>query len=595
MNIDYQLSQDYRLIATQSARISEGNHQADTIRISADESLVSQYTARLEFLLPKHKRVSGKIMNYNSVYGGYTYTLPSQITAVRGIVYPQLVLSGEDKVIKTRTSSSTAIEVVGSVNASIAISNEKSQEFFIQASETLGRMNTTVEDVQNKLITGFFKGEKGDKGDRGERGLQGVQGLKGDKGEQGLRGIQGATGAKGEKGDKGDAFTYSDFTSAQLASLKGAKGDKGEQGIQGEKGEKGDRGIQGVAGMRGDKGAPFVYSDFTSAQLAALKGAKGDKGEQGIQGIKGDKGEKGDAFTYSDFTSAQLASLKGAKGDKGEQGIQGEKGEKGDKGDRGVQGVAGMRGDRGEPFVYADFTSAQLAALKGAKGDKGEQGIQGLKGEKGDKGDQGIQGTAGAKGDKGDIGITPNLGISVTMIEPNEAATVIKSGTTINPAFELKIPKAEGAVLTHEPGSAEDMALSQAGVENYYMRRIETVYSMSGTQEEQHGYPNGLPSGSAISTLNLGRYAFLIIYIKSTYCAGSYMISMREKFDLDYRSSGIAKDYTMVDRYFTSISIINSAKSRFQHHSVVEYENGVPTSKNKNADYVVYRIDGVVA
>lgn len=541
MNIDYQLSQDYRLIATQSARISEGNHQADTIRISADESLVSQYTARLEFLLPKHKRVSGKIMNYDSVYGGYTYTLPSQITAVRGIVYPQLVLSGEDKVIKTRTSSSTAIEVVGSVNASMAIASEKSQEFFIQASETLGRMNTTVEDVQHKLITGFFKGEKGDKGDRGERGLQGVQGLKGEKGEQGLRGIQGVTGAKGEKGDKGDAFTYSDFTSAQLASLKGAKGDKGEQGIQGEKGEKGDRGVQGVAGMRGDRGEPFVYSDFTSAQLASLKGEKGDKGEQGIQGIKGEKGD---------------------------------------------------RGDKGDAFTYSDFTAAQLASLKG---EKGEQGIQGLKGDKGEKGDQGIQGTAGVKGDKGDAGITPNLGISVTMIEPNETATVIKSGTTVNPAFELKIPKAEGAVLTNEPGSAEDKAISQAGVENHYMRRLETVYSMSGTQEEQRGYPNGLPSGSSISSLDLGRYAFLIVYIKSTYCAGSYMISLREKFDLDYRSSGIAKDYTMVDRYFTSIAIISSAKSRFQHHSVVEYENGVPTSKNKNADYVVYRIDGVVA
>ena len=46
--------------------------------------------------------------------------------------------------------------------------------------------------------------------------------------------------------------------------------------------------------VRGAKGEPFTYSDFTPAQLAALKGDKGDKGEP---------------FTYADFTSAQLAAL----------------------------------------------------------------------------------------------------------------------------------------------------------------------------------------------------------------------------------------------------------------------------------------------
>lgn len=42
-----------------------------------------------------------------------------------------------------------------------------------------------------------------------------------------------------------------------------------------------------------------------------------------IPTIKGDKGEKGDPFIYSDFTSEQLASLKGDKGDTGEQGASG--------------------------------------------------------------------------------------------------------------------------------------------------------------------------------------------------------------------------------------------------------------------------------
>lgn len=53
-----------------------------------------------------------------------------------------------------------------------------------------------------------------------------------------------------------------------------------------------------VAGMtKGDKGDPFLYEDFTSEQLEALRG---------------------DPFTYEDFTSQQLADLKGDKGDPGE-------------------------------------------------------------------------------------------------------------------------------------------------------------------------------------------------------------------------------------------------------------------------------------
>lgn len=55
--------------------------------------------------------------------------------------------------------------------------------------------------------------------------------------------------------------------------------------------------------QNGPKGDPFEYSDFTPAQLEALKGPKGD------------------AFTYADFTPAQLEALKGPKGDPGQDGI----------------------------------------------------------------------------------------------------------------------------------------------------------------------------------------------------------------------------------------------------------------------------------
>lgn len=38
-------------------------------------------------------------------------------------------------------------------------------------------------------------------------------------------------------------------------------------------------------------------------------------------------------------------------------------------GARGQQGIQGEQGEKGDPFLYADFTAEQLAALKGDKGD----------------------------------------------------------------------------------------------------------------------------------------------------------------------------------------------------------------------------------
>ena len=210
------------------------------------------------------------------------------------------------------------------------------------------------------------KGERGEKGEQGAKGDTGATGAKGERGEQGPQGLQ---GAKGDKGEKGDAFKYTDFTAAQLAALKGPQGDRG---LQGERGETGPRGATGPQGTKGDKG---------------------------------------DAFTYADFTQEQLAGLKGP------QGLQGERGERGLQGLQGIQGIQGVKGDTGTPATVrigtvetgAAGTSASVANSgtasaavfdfiipkgdKGATGDRGPQGLQGAQGLRGEKGEKGDQGT----------------------------------------------------------------------------------------------------------------------------------------------------------------------------------------------------------
>lgn len=229
-------------------------------------------------------------------------------------------------------------------------------------------------------------------------GPQGEVGPKGETGPQGPKGETGATGATGPQGPKGET---------------GATGPQGEQGIQGEIGPTGPQ------GEKGDKGDAFTYSDFTAAQLAALKGDKGDTGPQGEKGDTGPSGPTGP---------------EGPRGPQGEQGIQGETGPAGPKGETGsgfkvlgyydtkaaldaAQKATAAAGDAygvgtAEPYdiyIFDGITGEFVnnGPLHGAKGDTGPEGPQGPKGDPGETGPQGpagADGAAGKDGAKGDTG-----------------------------------------------------------------------------------------------------------------------------------------------------------------------------------------------
>ena len=109
--------------------------------------------------------------------------------------------------------------------------------------------------------------------------------------------------------------------------------------------------------QNGPKGDPFEYSDFTPAQLEALKGPKGD------------------AFTYADFTPAQLEGLKGPKGDPGQDGNDGEDGHSPYIGQNGnwyawstaqnqyVDTEVKAQGEDGDDYVLTQQDKEDIAAL----------------------------------------------------------------------------------------------------------------------------------------------------------------------------------------------------------------------------------------
>ena len=235
-------------------------------------------------------------------------------------------------------------------------------------------------------------------------------GPKGDKGEQGdigPQGPRGLTGPQGATGPKGDAFKHSDFTPAQLAALKGEKGDQGDTGSRGLTGPTGPKGDQGNVGPRGPIGPT---------------GPKGDQGEQGPRGIQGPPGKDGEV-TFESLTASQKESL---KGDKGDPGPIGPRGATGPKGDPGEQGQPGPKGEQGEPGPIGPQGPRGATGIKGDTGPKGDQGNVGPQGPIGQTGPRGATGPkgdpfkysdftadqlAGLKGEKGDQGDTGPRGL----------------------------------------------------------------------------------------------------------------------------------------------------------------------------------------
>ena len=136
----------------------------------------------------------------------------------------------------------------------------------------------------------YNKGDKGAKGDVGPKGDRGERGERGSDGRE----VQFQVSATAIQWRYTDEAVWHNLVS--LASLIGPKGNPGTDGREIE------------CRLSGDWVQWHYKDDSTWHNLVS-------KAE-----LKGNKGEKGDAFKYSDFTQAQLEALRGPKAERGEPG-----------------------------------------------------------------------------------------------------------------------------------------------------------------------------------------------------------------------------------------------------------------------------------
>lgn len=132
------------------------------------------------------KKADGNILyNHCTVHENMiVYAFTPQTTSSVGKMECEIKLYGSGDSLLT--SAEFTLLVMDTVFNDDEVGSEKE---VTALTALISETTTLINEVEYKLASGAFVGEKGDKGDKGDRGLTGPQGIQGERGPQGISGV----------------------------------------------------------------------------------------------------------------------------------------------------------------------------------------------------------------------------------------------------------------------------------------------------------------------------------------------------------------------------------------------------------------------
>ena len=211
-----------------------GENKFETLQFNLDNFIDGQALLRVE-----RKETNGTAKYEIAVEKGdncYTLEVLSSLLTIKGLIKMQLVIMQENlEVFKSKSFNMKVLEEIEGtqeIPEQYPSWQQLANQKIIEMNNKITEVTALEEDLEDKVESGYFKGDKGDTGEPGQ---------------DGTNGIDGQDGADGKSAyqiwlDEGNVGTQ-DF----LDSLRG------EDGINGKDGKDGKDGVNGQDGYTPQK------------------------------------------------------------------------------------------------------------------------------------------------------------------------------------------------------------------------------------------------------------------------------------------------------------------------------------------------------
>ena len=212
-----------------------GENKFETLQFDLDNFIDGQALLRVE-----RKETSGTAKYEIAVQkedNRYTLEVLSSLLMYKGLIKMQLVIMQENlEVFKSKSFNMKVLEAIEAgeeIPEQYPTWQQLASQKIIEIDNKISEVTELEQDLEDKVESGYFKGEKGDTGEPGQ---------------DGTNGIDGQDGADGKSAyqiwlDEGNVGTEQDF----LDSLRG------EDGINGKDGKDGKDGVNGQDGYTPQK------------------------------------------------------------------------------------------------------------------------------------------------------------------------------------------------------------------------------------------------------------------------------------------------------------------------------------------------------